>query len=158
MIRQDTVEFWLFIFQNSVTSGIALRREYCLMPSIILDILNVVDTLTYDVMCRGTAAIPDPTSSQIQISSSSQFLFRRIIDRFVFKLCRYDTVETLTVTDPTVAFNQLRNAEIDVAIFIDYEINATTFPSEVNGDDLLFVPFLPLSTQPIFNPQITDDS
>ena len=154
-IRTATVEFWLFIYQSSVVAELAQRRQYTLIPDQVLTVFNTVQNLISGVMCQGQQVVTSTVKEQLVIGGTDRLSFLTSLLVSLYNTPT-DTVSYVYMPQRSqVVWNRLINAEIDVAIFYQNELDSATTADLQSNLDFLVMPAFLTSIAAIFNPQIT---
>jgi phosphate transport system substrate-binding protein len=154
-IREATVEFWLFIYQSPVVAELAQRRQYALIPDQVLTVFNTVQNLVSGVMCDGQQVVTNSIKEQLVISGTDRLSFLTSLLVNLYNTPT-DTVNYVYMPQSSqVVWNRLINAETDVAIFYQNELDPTTTAGLQSDSDFLIMPAFLTSIAAIFNPQIT---
>ena len=173
-IRTATVQFWLFIYQNAIVSKLAASRQYALMPALVLSQLDVINDLVTSVICNnGSPAFTGSVTQQIVLGGAPEtsLIMTMLINLYSQSSHAYDYV--YTDEGSAAAFEQFADNEIDVALFLDIDLDSddlalahpvnteplSPYNDAVNSNPNQFitVPFMITSFSPVFNPQITPD-
>ena len=153
--RQAVVDFWLWFYQSTVVSSLITTRQYARVPDIVMSSLNVLAGLETGILCRGSAAYTATITPAraLSVPSSVSFLSQLITPLFVDP----ESVSVWSATEVTdqLAFDQLVNAEVDIAMFDPNIVDATRLQEARDSGDFLILPTFMYAMSWTYNPQIT---
>ena len=168
-VRQATVNFWLFIYQQTIATALAEARDYAVMPEVVLTELQVVNDLVTGILCNGSPAFSGTVSQQIIIggASSTSFITNMFLNLYGGSSTELEYV--FLEESGENAVDQFEDNEIDLAMFIDYGLTAATqamihptfsaplspYQSAAADQPFITIPLLLTSINLVYNPQIT---
>ena len=155
-IRQATVKFWLYIYQSSVVTSLAEQREYAVLSNLLMNVFNSVNDLQSEILCEGQVVVTTAPAQQIVVGGTDHLSF---LLGMLINLYNENTSTSVDYTyspiDSQVAWDKLANAELDIAIFYQEELDSATLATLESSEELLIIPAFLTSIAIIFNPQIT---
>ena len=154
--RETVVDFWLWYYQSDIVTSLLDTRAYARVPDIVMSSLNVIDDLQSQIMCRGAAAYQATiaTTRTISVPSSVSFITNLLAPLYVDSDGSGTTWTATTVVDQ-LAFNQLVNAEIDIALFDPYNVDAGRLQEAQDSGNFFIIPTFLYAVSWFYNPQIT---
>ena len=154
--RSATVDFWVWFYQSDIASGLLSNREYARVPDIVLSSLDTLNDLENGVLCRGTPAYAAAaiTTRALSVPSSVSFLSDLLVPLYTNPAATPTTWTATTVSDQ-LAFDQLVNAEIDIAFFDPANVDAGLLAEAQSSGDFLLLPTFLYAMSWMYNPQIT---
>jgi ABC-type phosphate transport system substrate-binding protein len=127
-IRQATVEFGLFIYQSTVVAKLANGREYAVIPSLLMDVFNIVGNLM-SVECDGQPVVTTNSVLEIIIGGTNRLAFVTNMLVNLYNVPTDPTKYTYSSLTSQVAWDKFTNAELDVAIFYQNELSTPVYSS-----------------------------
>ena len=153
-VREAAVQFWLWFFTSSVTTGLLASRQYAPVPSIVLSQLDVIGQLQTAVFCRGAPALPAVvTTTRIMGAPSVGFLSSLLCNLYL--AVEPQVLWTVQTNGDDVTLQQLVDSEIDLAFIDPGNVEAGFLQAVIDSPDFLLLPTYLIAPAVAYNPQIT---
>ena len=156
-LRSEAVTFWLYVYQSSAVANIAASRQYAILPAVVLDQLKLISLLTNGVLCNGSPAIKQVTTSSTVLSLDTRFTFTATILSSIYEANVDGATIQIRSFSSQVAFDQFIKAETDVAIFVRSELSVSSLSDAVDSGNYLIFPAYMSALSPAFDPQLTSN-
>ena len=153
--RQAVVNFWLWFYQSSVVTNLLETRQYARVPDIVMSSLSIIDNLETQVMCRGSTAYAAAVTPARALSVPSSVSFSTQLITPLYTDSNSVSVWTATEVTDQLAFDQLVNAEVDIAMFDPNIVDADKLQEARDSGDFLILPTYMYAMSWLYNPQIT---
>jgi phosphate transport system substrate-binding protein len=152
-VREEVVEFWLFVYQSTIAGKLAQTRKYALLPDLLMTVFEIINTLQTQILCQGQQVVTTTSVLSIVIGGTERlsFLSNMLVD--VYSGSGITDYTYLPLTSQ-VAWDKLDNQEIDVAIVYQDELSPSTLEEIQSSSEYLLIPAFLNSITPIYNPEI----
>ena len=153
--RQAVVDFWLWFYQSSVVSSLITTRQYARVPDIVMSSLSILSAIETNILCRGSSAYTATVTPARALSVPSSVAFLTQLITPLYTDPQSSAVWSATEVTDQLAFDQLVNAEVDIAMFDPNNVDAGMLQEARDSGDYLILPTFMYAMSWMYNPQIT---
>ena len=157
--RQQLVEFFLFCYQSGVAAMLLSARGYTVLPGLIMTQLDVISTLSTQVLCDGNAALPAQVTllRQIGMSQTSTSLMGLLMSLYEDpdNGGTQDVVWSVYPASDSVLLEKVVASELDVVLLNPDNVDSAAYQALQDSGEYWILPTFGLGVSWFTNPQLS---
>lgn len=153
----NLVELLLYFYRSSVVASLLNARGYALIPSLVMERLEIIAFLKLNVMCRSSIALPaEITNIRLVGVAQQELMFANLFTSLYLDVNSSVTFTPQLVRSHDLVARQMISGEIDVGLINLNNVEAVLLEEFLSSDDFLILPFFAQALGWLVNPQLSE--